>query len=221
VVITADNAYGFGFGSATAISTYYGDIVNSLAGDIFNCGPGPETYTIPASEADNADFLYIVSWRDNAVTQGVIGRFQKVGGGGTTFGDLIHTGDAGWEVCATGHEYISPNPGPTQQAISDALVECNSGATDPATTSGGWVDVTGTANGALAVGEANDDASGNFPIVCGNITHEHYMPPEARWMWFDWDTASAQNAFQTPGSGNPDHQFHIFRLAATNIPLPE
>lgn len=222
VVITADNAYGFGFGTGTGISTYHGDVVALTAGDIFNCGGGPEVYTVPASEADNASFLYIVAWRDNATSQGVLGRFRRIGGGGVTFGDLIHTGDPGWEVCATGQEYLSPNPGPDQATISAAIVDCNSGASDPATTSGGWVDATGNANGRLAVGEANDDAAGDFPITCGNDMQPNYMPPEARWMWFDWDPGNIPSGpFRWPGgSTNVDHQFLIFRLAANFVPIP-
>ena len=50
-VVTCDNAYGFGWGDDTKIGTYNTAPASILAGDIFNCGTGPEGYTIPAAQA--------------------------------------------------------------------------------------------------------------------------------------------------------------------------
>jgi hypothetical protein len=228
-VITADNAYAFAYGSSSQINTYYGGLEAQLAGEIFNCNGGPETYLIPAAEALNAQYLYIIAWADSSTTQGVLGRFQRIGGVGG-FGDVIYTGDTAWEVCATGVNYNPGSGGPDETTINAQIVACNDGPTmDPATTSMGWVDSTGTQYGALAVGEDNttprtSPSPGNeFPIVCASV-----MDDDARWMWFNWDPANivfpTQSPFIWPGSTagtNPDHQFLIFRLAATDLPEPQ
>ncbi|MCA9716629.1 MAG: hypothetical protein KC468_18300, partial [Myxococcales bacterium] len=226
VVITSDNAYGFGYGSETELNNYYGGIENTTAGQIFNCADGPELYTIDASEAENATYLYIITWADSAVTQGVLAQFYKNGGGGN-FGDVVHTGDDGWQVCATGQNYSPGSGGPSLDVIDQAISDCTAGVLPPATTSVGWVDELGTEYGALAVGEDNSTPydggpkiGNEFPLVCQNV-----MDVEARWMWFNWDPANIMYPNQSPfmwpgGGGNPDHQFLIFRLAASVIPPP-
>ena len=246
VVITADNAYGFGYGSETEMLSYYGGIVNSTAGEIFNCVAGPETYDIDPSEAASAEYLYIVAWADTGVTQGVIGQFRRVGGVGG-FGELVYTGDEGFEVCATGQNFIPGDGSPSGTLINEKIALCNEGGTmDPETTSMGWVGVQGTEYGALAVGEDNTTAySGTAPSV-GNefgVVCQEVMDEEARWMWFNWDPANlvAPDASPfmwpdvetdvepgdeiLPDGGlnpdlipNPDHEFLIFRLAAEALP---
>ena len=46
-VITADNAYGFGYGTKSGIpqGQYYGGVENSLFGQIFSCGQVPKLTT--------------------------------------------------------------------------------------------------------------------------------------------------------------------------------
>src|SRR5262249_1152337 len=46
VVITADNAYAFGYGSQDEMSNYFGGVANLLASEIFACDVGPELYTV-------------------------------------------------------------------------------------------------------------------------------------------------------------------------------
>jgi len=227
VVITADNAYAFGYGTETEMSNYFGGVAATLASEIFSCGTGPEQYTVPAAEA-TAEYLYIVSYADNATTQGVIGQFRRVSEmpDGTP-GEVVYTGDLGWEVCATGVDYGSGDPAPPLEVVNDQIALCNSGATDPGTTSQGWVDEIGTPLGALAAGETNEtpyaggpQAGNEFPLVCQTL-----VDPEARWMWFNWDPAGIVWPMQTPfiypgGAGNPMHDFMIFRLAAVSIPQP-
>jgi hypothetical protein len=227
VVITADNAYGFGYGSIDLIDNYYGGIENTTAGQIFNCVEGPELYTIPAEIADNATHLYIVAWADSSVTQGVLGRFRRLDGLGG-FGDAVLTGDAGWEVCATGIDYQPGSGGPPLAQVNMLIGSCNADALAPATTSVGWVDEVGTQFGAVAVGEDNTTpynggpmAGNEFPLTC-----QMDMPPETHWMWFNWDPQNViwpqTSPFLWPGGGgNPDHQFLIFRLAAELIPEPQ
>lgn len=227
VVITADNAYGFGYGTEDLIDNYYGGIENTTAGQIFNCGEGPELYMIPAEVAENATHLYIVAWADSSVTQGVLGRFRRLGGFGG-FGEAVLTGDEGWEVCATGIDYQPGSGGPPLMQVNQMIGSCNADALNPATTSVGWVDDEGTQFGAVAVGEDNTtpynggpQAGNEFPLTCQMV-----MPPETRWMWFNWDPQNViwpqTSPFLWPGGGgNPDHQFLIFRLAAELIPEPQ
>jgi hypothetical protein len=226
VVLTADNAYAFGYGTEDAMDNYFGGVAAVTAGEIFNCGIGPEQYLVPAE--DVAEYLYVVSYADQSTTQGVLGQFRRISDrpDGTP-GAVLHTGDEGWEVCATGVDYNSGDPTPPLEVVNEQIVLCNGGATDPATTSQGWVDVTGTAAGALAVGETNETPyaggpmPGNeFPLVC-----QTSVDAEARWMWFNWDPAGivwpAQSPFIYPGgAGNPMHDFMIFRLAAASLPQP-
>ena len=226
VVITGDNAYGFGYGDDEGINNYYGGIENTTAGQIFNCNGGPEEYLIPAEEAAFSTYLYIIGYADSSVTQGVLGRFRKLGEGGD-MGDNIFTGDPEWEVCATGMNYSPGSGGPDQNTISLMIQACNDDALDPLTSSVGWVDSEGTEFGALAIGEDNTtpynggpQAGNEFPITC-----QMKMDLDARWMWFNWDPANVvwpqQSPFLWPGGGsNPDHQFLIFRLASASIPDP-
>jgi hypothetical protein len=44
VAITADNAYKFGYGTSTGLTSVQANVENCSAADIFNCGPGPELY---------------------------------------------------------------------------------------------------------------------------------------------------------------------------------
>ena len=54
-------------------------------------------------------------------------------------------------MCATGMNFNPGSGGPSELLIDQMIGACNSGSLDPATTSGGWVDQTGTMLGALAV----------------------------------------------------------------------
>ncbi len=226
VVITADNAYAFAYGTDDGISKYYGGVEAVTAGQIFNCGEGPETYVIPYAETVGTTQLYIIAWADSSVTQGVLARFRRKGGGGG-FGEDVFTGTKGWQVCATGVDYQPGGGGPPLAQINEYIGKCNAKSLDPNTTSVGWVDEVGTQYGAVAFGEDNTtpynggpQAGNEFPLVCPDV-----MPPEAHWMWFNWDPANVkppQSAFMWPGGGgNPDHQFLIFRLAAELLPDPQ
>ncbi len=223
VIMTADNAYGFGYGDETSLSNYFGGVENNTAGEIFNCpvGNGPESYTVPAADANAGNYLYIVAYADSATTQGVLGQFKR----DTAASPTVYTGQGDWEVCATGQNFSPGSGGPSMAEIDAQIVACNGGATDPSTTSGGWVDLNGNATGALAVGEDNTtgrtsvEAGNEFPVVCG-------VDDEAKWMWYNWDPAAIQwpttgSPFMWPSgaSGNPDKQFLIFRLKAEDIPI--
>ncbi|MRG90428.1 hypothetical protein [Polyangium spumosum] len=219
VVLTADNAYSFGYGDAAGINTFIQGSRAQTAGQIFNCGEGPEAYVVPAAAAPPSAYLYIVTWDDLAVTQGVLGQFRR----GT--GAPLYTGDGQFEVCATGINMQSSQTGPTQDEINQQIALCNSGSGDDATTSGGWVNAAGAvtpgATGSLAVGEANDPTpGGTFPPTCptgaappGTAS----IDPEAHWMWYQ--PGGVANPFQSTGS-NTFRAYLIFRIAAEDIPLP-
>lgn len=216
VVITADNAYAFGWGDTLKVDKLSGRPSTRVAGDIFNCpiGVGPEEYDIPAQEAPEGTYLYIIAWADDAVTQGVIGQFDR--------GALpIYTGQGEWEVCATGLPYDSSvaGGGPTLEVVNQQITSCNAGLGNATRTSVGWVNtmgaVTAGAVGSLAVGEDNGAATGNFPIVCQkDATGKRGVDAASRWMWYSPD---GRDPFRHAGGTNPTRTFLIFRLPSKVI----
>ncbi len=219
VVITADNAYSFGYGTDAAIATFVQGTRAQTAGQIWNCGEGPEQYTVPAADAPDGAYLYIVTWDDLAVTQGVLAQFKRDTG-------MVLTGDDRFEVCATGVDYSTGADalvGPSQSVINAEIAKCNAAGGDPTTTSHGWVNTNGAttagALGRLAVGEANDDHAGTFPIVCQpGQTADPGIDAAAHWMWYDPMDGGGGDAFHSSGV-NRFKAFLIFRLSAGAIIL--
>src|SRR5688572_6867485 len=216
VLITADNAYGFGYGTGDALLNYFGGVENPGTGDIFDCpvGNGPEPYTVPADSANAGNYLYIIGYADKLTTQGVIAKFSREGAA------PVFTGNGNWQVCATGEDYDVGSGGPTRQAIDAQIGNCNAATGAPATTSAGWVTTNPGPNGSVAFGEDNSTTRGNpepgneFLIACE-------IDPQARWMWFDWDPNADQSPFIWPGGDeNTGKEFLIFRLGAEFIPPP-
>jgi hypothetical protein len=216
VVITADNAYGFGYGDANGLFNYFGGIENPAEGDIFDCpvGIGPEAYTVPAGSANAGNYLYIIGYSDKSVTQGVIAQFFRAGAA------PVYTGNGAWTACATGQNFNVGTGGPALEAINHRIGICNAKSGDPATSSVGWVDTTLGPNGAVAFGEDNttDRTSitpGNeFKVACG-------IDAAARWMWYQWDPTGAQDPFIWPGGPQSlAKEFIIFRLGAEHVPEP-
>ena len=220
VVITADNAYSFGYGTVGGITTFIQGTRAQTAGQIFNCGEGPERYTVPAADAPDSAYLYIVTWDDLSVTQGVLAQFSRDSG-------TVLTGDDRFEVCATGVDFSdgpSAQTGPGQIAINDEIARCNAASGAAATTSHGWVNTNGAATtgavGRLAVGEANDAQTGTFPLVCQPDPANPTQPgieSSAHWMWYD-PMDGGGDAFHSTGA-NRFKAFLIFRLSAGAIIL--
>ena len=227
VRISGDNAYGFGYGNASGLFNYFNGREAIVACEIFCCsaectsaadcggetcdifgtcnddGRGPETYVVPGSETSATDYLYIVAWSDDRVTQGVIGQFVAQGGG-----DTIYTGDARFEVCATGMDFDPPSGGPDEVTIAAAVASCETGGG----VSGGWVNSAGRDGRALSVGENNEAGdAGDFPGACATPGRGDAIDFEARWMWYDPDTSDGDPNFR---STDPDGggEFLIFRL---------
>lgn len=220
VVITADNAYSFGYGSSIALASFTQGQRAQTAGQIFNCpiGEGPEAYTIPEAAAPDGAYLYIVTWDDLAVTQGVLGQFSRTTG-------TVFTGDPRFEVCATGLDYsvgADALVGPSLTIINAEIARCNAGTGDATTTSKGWVNsagaVTAGALGRLAVGELNDDAAGTFPITCQPTATTLGITSTASWMWYDPADGQPGDAFHSTGV-NRFKAFLIFRLGVADIIL--
>lgn len=216
VVMTADNAYAFGWGDATQVSKLSGRPMTRVAGDIFNCpiGVGPEEYDIPGGEAPETAYLYIIAWADDATTQGLIGQFDR---GGLP----IYTGHGDWEVCATGMAYDTgpAGGGPSLALVNQEITRCTAGTGDPTQTSAGWVNTKGAltpgAIGFLAVGEDNSVQGGDFPIVCQkDMTGKRGVDADARWIWYSPD---AKSPFKYQGGRNPTRTFLIFRLPSKTI----
>lgn len=213
-VVTSDNAFSFGYGDGTSIATFIRG--EGSDGDaIFNCpvGFGPTAYLVPAAQAPTGAYLYIVAWADEQVTQGTLAQFKRVGA------DAVYSGDAKWEVCAVGTPFQSNGTGPDQGTIGAGIASCNMAAAG-ATYSKGWVSTAGAitpgALGKLAIGKANDDAGGLFPIVCQkDDAGTQGIDAVAKWMWFDPQDNSS------PFSGNAGNRtktYLIFRLPADALP---
>jgi hypothetical protein len=216
VVITADNAYSFGYGSVGAIDTFIQGTRGAGAVDIFSCGTGPDRYTVPAAAAPSTAYLYIATWDDLDNTHGVLGQFKRTGA-------TLYTGDVAFEVCATGIDFKDSTVGPNQAQINEQITICNAGNGDRALTSAGWVSLQGaiTANavGTLAVGEANDDNAGVFPLTCPTGTGaatDAEIDMASRWMWYQ--PGGIANPFKSTGV-NTFRAYLIFRLAAKDIPV--
>ena len=206
-VITADNAYGFGYGTYYTIPAgqYYGGLENLKAEDITSCSTGPETYLVnPAI----TDYLYIVAWSDDVVYQGVLGQFKN--------GNLppILTGSSNWQVFATGINFdippYSPAGGPSLALINQQITIANKNIGGTAS-SRGWVGLTSSGQ-SLAIGEPNDNMGGTFQQVCGIDTAAH-------WMWFNVDPTKYNAFTQGPYPGG-HKEFLIFRIPAKDIVTP-
>lgn len=224
VNITADNAYGFGFGNATGISTYCGGIRNILAGEIFSppvtnvsCNGIPFPYTIPNSgperyslDVNSTDYVYMVAWSDNSVSQGILASFELSN-------NALVSGSNTWEVFATGIDKnsslandtltVADLPSINQQIT---LANNNSGASN--TSSVGWVGINGGSSGtigALALGGLNINGQGlsSYPFQVQGIASD------ARWMWYDANPADNNNPF----SGASEREYLIFRTQIQSI----
>jgi hypothetical protein len=241
-VITVDNAYGFGFGSMTGMTTssYFGGIRNTSAADITNglpalytagdanagngytnIGVGPEAYDLNGLPA--SDYLYLIAWSDDSQLQGAIASFTV---GTITVGTVPATG---WEVFATGIDRDSNlasdtlTNSPTDITLINQQIGLANAYAGGAGTSRGWVDENGLlpngspGSGALVFGDDNTGGSGGthpFGAING-------IPSTAQWMWYNEDPATISNPFDA-GPEGPDghHEFLIFRIPVENVPEP-
>lgn len=232
VIITSDNAYGFGYGSPTALTSYFSGIEDN-GDDIFLCSAacddstpcavgacdtfgtcnadrsGPETYVVPGTSANTGDYLYVVVWSDDAVTQGLIGEFRASDGS-----NVVLTGSDDWEVCATGVDYDIPGDDPSEAIINEWLGRCANGEGF----SGGFVGTTPNDDDqALAVLRAPLTEPPQFAPLCRRPGSDagDALAADAKWIWFDDDVTDGQSPFVS--TGNPRGEFYIFRLAVDAV----
>ena len=240
VVITADNAYGFGYGRQSQLTHYFmgvedgGDDIfvcshacdeetacPDVEGEPVECDPfgtcnddrrGPETYIVPADQVAADDYLYVVTWSDEQVTQGLIGQFAASDGSRT-----IYTGQSPeWRVCATGENYDPGSGGPSAATIDEYIAECNRGS-EGETFNKSWVGTTPNAeNQALVVlNPASEGSYSSFAALCGRDEAESgrgdAIHAPARGIWFDDDVTDGIDAF-TSVNDDPRGDFLIFRL---------
>ena len=213
VIITADNAYGFGYGTADALLNYFGGVENERSQDIFSCpvGMGPETYVVPAESANEGGYLYIVAYADKSTTQGVIAKFFREGA------EPVFTGDGNWQGCATGVDFDPGSGGPSRNEIDEQIAICNTRSGDLETTSAGWVSIAQTQNGRVVFGEDNSTDRGT-PMAGNEFLIACDIDPEAKWMWYDWETnRTSGSPFLWPGGDeNTTKDFLIFRLGPSS-----
>lgn len=243
VLITADNAYAFGYGTGNALETYFPGVEDG-SDAIFlcsqACGPslpacdtgscdafgtcnedrmGPETYTVPGSTADSGDYLYIVTWSDENTTQGLIAQFRASDGS-----NVVYTGDDEWEVCATGEDFDLPGPEPDTAKVNEWIGKCNQGMGF----SQGWIsdsldnNPNAMGRGLVVLPPADDDTIGRFDELCRRPGDDvgDAIDPAAAWMWFDDDVGEPPNAF-TNTSDDPRGDFLIFRLPISAVIIIE
>ncbi|MEQ9617126.1 MAG: hypothetical protein RLN60_03730 [Phycisphaerales bacterium] len=241
-VITVDNAYGFGFGDVTGMTTssYFGGIRNVSAADITNglpvlytagtanvgngftnAGVGPEAYDLNGLPA--SDYMYLVGWSDDATLQGAIASFTV---GTATVGTVP---GVGWEVFATGRDRDSNVPGdtitnsPGDIALLNSQIAIANANAGGAGTSVGWVNEAGllpdgsAGSGALVFGDANDGLPGGthpFGVING-------VDSSAQWMWYNESPGTIANPFSAGPEGPDGHnEFLIFRIPVSAVPTP-
>jgi len=105
--------------------------------------------------------------------------------------------------------------------INQEITRCNAGTGDATATSQGWVNTMGPtstpgATGVMAVGEANDDPGGTFPIVCQPTATDLGVRSTAKWLWYDPNPAEHIDPFHATGT-NRFKSFLIFRLGVNAI----
>lgn len=240
-VVTADNAYSFGWGSEIGVfDSYQGASISTLAQHFAGCPaqPGPnnlggvESYAIPAGNVLPGRYFYLIAYSDDDDWQGVLGSFSD-----SLSNITVTTGDPRWEVCAVGMDFdgkaLLPedqtNTVPSEGTVTAKIRDCNAwtagGGTGPASSSGGWVSQAGDYGlGTIHMGGPNDGTAGTGsggsastapwgPITC--------IPSQARWMWFNADPSTYTDPIRQQDGDDGHKEFLIFRLPMESfLPCP-
>ena len=222
-LVTADNAYRLGWGTANGMRKYFPVVENTLNQDITQCGAsggrrGVEALTIPVSGADayqSGEYIYLAAYSDKATSQGVLGQFSATLGALTT---TLVTGAGPWQVCATGQNYSVPSStgGPAvfgdPGSINAQIQRCN--VSDGALPSGGWVNIGAGLNSlALSGSNGSGPAGGSIlnPITC--------LAGSAKWMWYTPPVLPGgyTDSFHPAAGANPFDEYLIFRIPLNSI----
>lgn len=178
---TCDNSYAVYTGTQAGVvtkvlpTTSANGVTNVNASDIF----AGEDITFQAS---TGDYFYIIAWSDDAGKQGLIGEFT-----GTR---TIFTGNAAWEVYATGKNYGN-NEGPDANEINSYVSIANS--------NNAWkTPVVGPTN-------ANTRTIYTTIPVGTKIAN---IQDDANWIWWD----SGRNRSSSVFEGFNHDEFLIFRI---------
>lgn len=179
---SCDNSYALYLGNQSAVTSKIlptgtaNGITRANAVQIFT---GDTTSFV----ANTGDWFYLIAWSDDSAVQGLIGEFS-----GTN--NTIFTGNAAWEVYATGKNYGN-NQAPTMVEINGHITTANNGNL--------WVPT--------AIGPINSQSnqiynSSNPNLKVGNVSDD------ANWIWHD----SGRNPGQTAFAGFNHDEFLIFRI---------
>jgi hypothetical protein len=186
---TADNSYAVYIGNQNSVLTKVlpsgaaNGITNNQHSQIFQ----PEAKSFVAGAGD---YFYLIAWSDDGDCQGLIGEFK----GQTT----LKTGDAGWQVYATGKNY-GDNQAPPATEINTFISAAN--------TNNGWV--------APFVGPANANSS----QACRGYRKVAGISDDAKWVWFNSTTQNTNSAVF--GTGKNHKEFLIFRFPVSIITVPD
>ncbi len=186
--ITADNHYALFVGNAD------GSMMSLVGGNELGAGGSPGTYNWSEPESvlftTDLDTLYLATWSDDSVAQGVLGELD-INGFPLLTGDFDR-----WGVFATGADKDDGAAYPTESEMATQVALANSNSGGPGT-SGGWTSIqVGGMNGVSPWGTLSTIDSG------------------AQWMWW---TDGEGSAFM-PG-GDHD-EFLIFRTSIAAVPVP-
>ena len=207
ISLTVDIGYVLSVGTDTQLLATLGGVVNGQgsANDITSCpvGLGPEEYTFVRAHHPTATFVYVAAWDDELLERGFVGVLHPIGASSAGSHDIL-TGDAGWQVCATG-DYPGPAGPLADDHIAAGLASCNAAAGP----SKGWLAPAGPlTTGAVGHELVGPDQSTGMPLspVCSDPGG---VPLTAKWIWYH-PTLTDISGFQATQT-NDDQGFLIFR----------
>ena len=167
---TADNHYGL-YGDYGGALTFIGANETGAYGS-----PGRYNWSLPETFTfDTPDTVYIAAWSDGRVAQGLIGQLN-------IDGVNVYTGDAGWEVFATGIELGAGASAPdvadmaAQIAIADSTGawEIPFVGFDNVNTTRPWGKIAGISEEANWVWRDSGDLRNN-PLIGGSNSGEYLI----------------------------------------------
>lgn len=166
--ITADNHYSLYTGSPASGITL-------LGGNELGAGGNPGTYNWSMAENfifEPGDFIYIATWSDDAVAQGLLADITLPSG------EVILSGDSRWEYIATNIDLDDGAPWPAASEISAYVAAADLAGTWSAPDIGGtngvspWGNIAGVSGSSKWMLGNPDRATDPFH---GGMDHEEYQ----------------------------------------------